>query len=457
MTLLLHTFTVCFDTPDRNPPHQHLHIDSSSVDASASPCSYAYQIFATAASDMASGYHSSSTDFAYNVVGLDDATVWPADIWPAQQRAHQHPSRFDDASGMPRSMQRDIAGMDLTLTNDVDLGPTGGITSLNGNITTFNDSDCYFFPVVMTRTTSDISGYRSASIPNQLRVSSHNDVNRKRNFHQTDTDFSSSYPTSPAPWPSAVDNVARQNRLDNIKMYEPGDYCSKLTNEAGAVHFAAKKQRVEGFDASRPCASSSISAAHMCVPSVPEVAPCASMLASMSTHLSPCSLTSSEQMSRHSSVSSTSVTDVFDMMRVESSFSTASDLFPFGQIDGSFISCVREKPASRQSTTGLNNGSASHSFSAVGYVSTNPFSFHSHNLPAAAAAPLVSGQQSLQNAEDELCTPERNASILASVEIKASGRRSKHIENSRKSIAPRNTPQVRARLPFRHEPLMWWE
>lgn len=288
----------------------------------------------------------------------------------------------------------------------------------------------------MARTTSDLCGYRSTFTTNQLRHTSHQGISRKRDFHQLDLGSSYSFPSSPAPWPSPANtNAAQPSRVDNVQVYEPGDYCAKLANEAGAMHFAAaKRQRVESFDESQPLARSATYAPNMRVPSAPEVA------TSMSAPLSPpCSLTSSETMSRHSSVSSASVTDAFDMMRVESSFSTASDLYPLDPIDGSFVSCVTEKPASRQSTTGLNNGSASHSLDAAGYVSTNQFSFHSHNLPAA-----VGGQQNSRKSGDEGLHPEdEDISNNTPVELKASERRRKHIENSRKSIAPRTASEVR--------------
>lgn len=304
----------------------------------------------------------------------------------------------------------------------------------------------------MARTTSDTSGYRSSQTIPQLRHASYDNNNRKRNFHQTDMGFSQSYSHSPATWPSThVAMTNHQPRIDEVQVYEPGDYCSKLATEAGAMQFATKKQRVNGFDESQPFAWSSTYAPDMCVPLAHDVAPSANMSTSKSTHLSPCSLTSSEALSRQSSVSSVSVNDAFNMMRVESSFSTASDLFPLDQIDGSFVSCVTEKPASRQSTTGLNDGTASHSLSVMGYVGTNAFSFCGHDLSAGGGGGVAvgGGEQNLSQAED---TPVASGdSNKDSMEMKASQRRRKHIDNSRQCIAlkrssdPRTARQIKSR------------
>lgn len=312
---------------------------------------------------------------------------------------------------------------------------------MDGALPTFN-FDYHFSSVNMARTTSDTSGYRSSHTPHQLRHTSYDNINRKRNFHQTDMGLSQSYSHSPATWLSThVATSTHQPRIDEVQVYEPGDYCSKLANEAGAMQYATKKQRVNGFDENQPFPWSSTYAPDMCVPLAHNVAPSANMATSKSTHLSPCSLTSSEPLSRQSSVSSASVTDAFDMMRVESSFSTASDLFPLDPIDGSFVSCVTEKPASRQSTTGLNDGSASHSLSVMGYVGTDAFSFYSHDLSAGVA---VCGQQNWSQAEGAPMASEKRASNNDLIELKASERRRKHIDNSRQCIAPKRSSDVRA-------------
>lgn len=312
---------------------------------------------------------------------------------------------------------------------------------MDDTIPTFN-FDYHFSPVPMARSTSDTSGWRT---PHQLQHTANDNISRKRDFHQVDMTYSQSYSHSPTPWPSNGSTAfTQQPRIDEVmQVYEPADYCSKLANESGAMHIASKKQRVDGFDESQPYAWSSTYAPNMCVPMAHNVAPSANnMSTSQSTHLSPCSLTSSAAMSRQSSVSSASVTDAFDMMRVESSFSTASDLFPLDQLDGSFISCVTEKPDSRQSTTGLNNGSASQFLSVTGYVGANPFSFHGHDLSAAAVP--VCGQQNPRQAEDTHAASEQSISNDAAVDLKASQRRRKHIDNSRQCIAPKRSANVRS-------------
>lgn len=286
----------------------------------------------------------------------------------------------------------------------------------------------------MARSTSDTSGYHSAP----LHRHSSTNANRKRDFQQIDLGLSQSYSYSQTPWPLiGATTVARPPRVDGVQVYEPGEYCSKLANEAGALHFAAKKQRVDDFDESRPFAQSSTYASNMCVPSAHNVAPSLSMSTSMSTYLSSCSLAASESMSRQSSVSSASVTDAFDMMRVESSFSTASDLFPLDQLDGSFVSCVTEKPHSRQSTIGLNDGSASHLFSGLGDVGTDSISFYDPTFSAADG-----GQQNPGHAKDMHHASDDSSPTNLALELKASERRRKHIENSRQSIAPKRLLEV---------------
>lgn len=172
---------------------------------------------------------------------------------------------------------------------------------------------------------------------------------------------------------------------------------------------------------------------------------------SSTTHLSPGSLTSSEAMSRQSSVTSASVIDAFDMMRVESSFSTASDLFQVDDLDASFVSCAAtEKPSSSHlPTIGLQDGSNPHLLSSMGYGLGSDFPFVvGQDLSAVDAV----GQQYVRGCDGTVFahptqdmvrndSQESNSSCSStSSDVKANERRRKHIENARQNIAPKSLP-----------------
>lgn len=268
--------------------------------------------------------------------------------------------------------------------------------------------------------------------------------NRKREFQHVDMEQANSYTHDTPNWSptgAGTSTTTTQSRIDDVQVFEPAAYCSKLSNHTdsgAAVQFAAKKQRVDQSDASRLLSSQSAYASDMCVHSAHDVSPSTSV----STHLSSSSPTSSEAMTRQSSVTSASMTDAFDMMRVESSFSTASDLFPVDDL-GSFVSSFTEKPASSQPTIGLHDGSSSHLLSNVGYgLGCTDFSFVGQDLSDAA----LGGQQyaheiaaSLAQAQDmERSESDESNSSASSAGIKATERRRKHIENARQSIAPKS-------------------
>ncbi|KAF7196546.1 hypothetical protein HII31_02274 [Pseudocercospora fuligena] len=341
----------------------------------------------------------------------------------------------------PRCVHKDLAGMDLALAHDSGLGPLDSRYLDGGNSQA----------PVMTRTLSAAVShgtYRPVPTSSQSLHTS-NKGNGKRNHESVDMDYSHSYTygSIPSSWQTTgtTATVTQQPRVDEVQIYEPADYCSKLSSESEtpeATQFAAKKQKVECIDASFASHRHSLPqsyASNMCVPSAHHVSPSTSM----STHLSPPSSLASSEMSRQSSVSSASVIDAFDMMRVESSFSTASDLFPIDDLDGSFVSCATEKPAvSSQPTIGFVDDGSPPLLRNVGYglVGTD-FSFTvDQKFPDAAAATIVGGQQISHGQDMVRSTSQQSISSTSSNGIKASERRRKHIENGRQSIAPKSLP-----------------
>lgn len=73
---------------------------------------------------MSSEYHSTSDECTKGTLDLDDTTFWTTGSWPSDQLAQTSQPCFDD--GMPRSMQRDLAEIDLALANDGAFGPSVG-------------------------------------------------------------------------------------------------------------------------------------------------------------------------------------------------------------------------------------------------------------------------------------------------------------------------------------------
>ena len=292
-------------------------------------------------------------------------------------------------------------------------------------------------------------------------------VNGKRDFHHVDMAHSTSYTygSTSSRSSSATTMPAQPRRLDNVQIYEPAEYCSKLYETEKAQVVPTKKARVDCFEATRQSSHPAFAASNLCPSSAHDISPSTSVA---TPHLlSPPSscYTTSEAMSRQSSVTSASVTDAFDMMRVESSFSTTSQpqsLFPLDDIDGHFVSCsVTKEPvaASSQHTIGFtDDSSASHLLSNVGYglVGTD-FSFYGQSISDAAVGgeeqqhahhhhhhhhsimPTMAEATSAQGMERT--ESEQSTCSSASTELKDSERRRKHIENARQSIAPKNAPK----------------
>lgn len=256
-------------------------------------------------------------------------------------------------------------------------------------------------------------------------------------------EHSASYTYGTTSWPS----TAAPQHTDDVQVYEPAAYISKLATSSDTSANAVKRQRVDGFDAFQPSLQPSF-AYSTYVPSAPAISPSTSMSSQPSQN----SLTSSEAMSRQSSMTTSSVTDAFDMMRVESSFSNCSDLpFPFEQqdLEASFVSSATERPPSSfLATTGFDEGSDNDQMlSSVGYgfvgqdlsfIDSSSFAVGCGQEYAQLADLSYGHAQDMQRTDSEQSTS--SMSSTASADLKASERRRKHIENARQNIAPKSLP-----------------
>ncbi|KAF2210849.1 hypothetical protein CERZMDRAFT_99013 [Cercospora zeae-maydis SCOH1-5] len=262
---------------------------------------------------------------------------------------------------------------------------------------------------------------------------------RKRDIHHVDMMHSTSYTYGTTPCRPVHSSPSLQTHVGPVQVYDPAEYCSKLSSVYATepAQSATKRPRVDCVDANQR-SPQPLFASHLCPSSAHDSSPSTSI----STHLSPSSHAASEAMSRQSSVTSVSVTDAFDMMRVESSFSTHSHLFP---LDDLSVSCSTQKPPmSAQHTIVADDSSASHLLSNVGHglVGTD-FSLFEHSISDV----LVGGQQhphctthveEAQGMEPILSEPQQDGCENTGSEQRGYERRRKHIENARQSIAPKD-------------------
>ncbi|SMR42667.1 unnamed protein product [Zymoseptoria tritici ST99CH_1A5] len=284
-------------------------------------------------------------------------------------------------------------------------------------------------PIPMTRLASHAisTGHQpSSSQPRYL-----GDINRhgKRDFHHIDMEHSQSYTYGSTSTPNANFTHYPTTHVDNVHVYEPADFCSKLSSDA-----ASKKRRVDDGRRAESELSSGPAPRASC-------SPMTSMITT--AHLSPppssFTITDSEQMSRQCSLTSASsvCTDAHDMMRVESSFLSASPLYP---VDSSFLSSSQQpigKTTGSSPAVGIVDDGVDHHLlgnMGYGFVDEN-FSF---------SVPALSGQEIFRTAEMSRSHSTDSNCPSESSEIKLSQRRRKHIENARQSIAPKRLPE---RLP----------
>ena len=271
--------------------------------------------------------------------------------------------------------------------------------------------------------------------------------NGKRTYQQVETGFPASYTYGSTHWHGTGE--AGQQRLDGVTVFDPADYISKLDSSSDNSHVTVKRQRVEGANgASQPFSLTSYSS-NTCVPTAHDV----SHSTSMSSNLSPLSFTTqSEEMSRQSSMTSTSLVEGVDMLRVGSSFSGCSDSvqFSFDQdLDASLFSCVTEKPSSsREAITGYDKATASHLLSNVGFGFGCPqeISFcdafpsavdmdGGQGCDTGSSLSFSQGQDMVRNVSMQ------STSSSSSAEHKAGERRRKHIENGRRTIVSKSLPE----------------
>lgn len=304
----------------------------------------------------------------------------------------------------------------------------------------------------MTRTTGSKDSYRgyTSAPPMSHQLSN----GSKRTHQQTEMAHSMSYAYGTSPhWNDMVDTT--QQQLDGVTVYEPNDYVSKLSSSSANVPYStAKRQRMEmGFNGSNhpPIPTLSTSYTH-------KVSPSTSITSNLSAAPSFVGISDDEAaMSRQSSVTSASIVEGMDMMRVESEFSACSDNsyapFPFDLDSSAFAlesSCLTEKPSSSAPITSFAD---SNLFGNMGceFVDLQEFSLCATSYSDVSNATTVrgnsycneqqglsttyhQGQEMLRSASDDSTTSS------SSVELKSTERRRKHLENGKRSIACKTLP-----------------
>jgi hypothetical protein len=291
--------------------------------------------------------------------------------------------------------------------------------------------------------------------------------------HQHDMVPSATYTYGSAGWPSTGTAAPQQPTSDNMQVWDPEAYItSKLTTSSDPPPpTPAKRQKVMMYDASMP-PTFDASPAYNNSTYVPTMqmrgdATVSPSSTSMSSQPSQNSLSFSEAMSRHSSMTtctsmtSTSMNDL-DMSRVGSSFSDYShhqqeDItflpFELQGSDHSFLSvAAAEKPSSSfEHTTGGYDGGmrddVAHLLSNVGFVGQNlpllpsfPSAVVGHGDECTQAAGFSSHGQAQEMQRSASDQSNSSTSSASSTEMKATERRRKHIENARQTIAPKSLP-----------------
>ncbi|KAH9814269.1 zinc finger protein [Teratosphaeria destructans] len=376
-----------------------------------------------------------------------------------QRRAYLISLLFNDVSA-PRSVRQELAQAPHHPSKPSDAPELGqGSHSIQNNmpLTTMSRSK-----------SAKSSPPQPAAANRQYHQVSTNSVTGKRLHHEAiDMDRSATYTYgTTSAWPPSGAATSNPPPPADIQIYEPEAFISKLaSNTEPDSNNAAKRQRMDDGFLQPPLFDPSLAYSTYSLASGNAAAPALFPSGSMSSQPSSIgSLASSEAMSRQSSVTtaSTSMTDAFDMMRVESSFSHCSDLpFPLelseqqDTIDASFVSCATEKPSSSAATTGDEDGrhTMQQMLNSMGCGFDTPAVVGQDNIPFIESFPSVAavvgcGDEYAQTA-DLSCghahAMERTGSTESttsnpSADIKASERRRKHIANGRQSIAPKSLP-----------------
>ena len=278
-------------------------------------------------------------------------------------------------------------------------------------------------------------------------------IGDKRTHQQTEMAHSMSYTYGTTPYWNDAGDSTRQ-LLDDVTVYEPNDYVSKLSSSSANVsHSTAKRQRMEaGYNGSNHPAVPMLSTSYAY-----HVSPSTSITSNLSAAPSFLGITDDEAaMSRQSSMTSESIVEGMDMMRVESEFSACSDNsyapFPFEFDSSAFsldASCLTEKPSSSAPITSFDDNM----FRSMGcgFVDLQEFSFCETSPSDVSNAATVRGnsycndQQGLavvysQGHEMLRSASDDSTTSTSSAELKASERRRKHIENGKRSIASKTLP-----------------
>ena len=243
----------------------------------------------------------------------------------------------------------------------------------------------------------------------------------KRTHQQTGMVHPATYTYGTATWPT-TGGVHRQS-VGDWPLEDPAAYLSKLDSGFGTTtHVLAKKPRVEGVDPSS-------------LPSHPYNATAGTSLSSDMSLYS--SNTPSEAMSRQSSATSASLVASFEMCRVESSVSGFSDSLPFTfeqeeDLHSSFLSSTTIQPSNSDAITDCNESSL---LSSVGYGFVSTQQFPCYDLSSVVG---MNGEEATSMLRSQ---SEQSNSSISSAELKASERRRKHIENSKRVIASKSLPQ----------------
>ncbi|EME88177.1 uncharacterized protein MYCFIDRAFT_76007 [Pseudocercospora fijiensis CIRAD86] len=134
----------------------------------------------------------------------------------------------NNARATPRCVHQELAGMHLALALDSRLAPLDSRNLDGGNS----------HAPVMTRTSSAAASHAAhPSVPTASQsLNTCNTGNGKRNHESVDMDYSHTYTyrSIPSSWQTThtTATVTQQPRVDDVQVYEPADYCSKLWSES---------------------------------------------------------------------------------------------------------------------------------------------------------------------------------------------------------------------------------
>lgn len=229
---------------------------------------------------------------------------------------------------------------------------------------------------------------------------------------------------------SAASSSQSQHSRDNAIVFtNPAAFFAARAYGSDVGQSVAKRRRADEFDNSRLSPSSCFASNHSCSPLDDSNSPSTSMISKLSPSFA--------DMSRQSSMTSSSIISGFDMLRVESQVSNVSD-FPFDlELDSSFMSCATEKPDS--DATSFDVGPDSQLLSNVGYVGQNLSYDFSQSVP-------FYGTQELDLLDaypkkEEACVMSKTSSqeSTASTDSKSAERRRQHLANGRRDIRPKQS------------------